>query len=322
MKMHAAPVFGVLAALALSVSMLSAEDKPNLGEKGVVWTDDYLGAMKQAETDNKDILMDFTGSDWCGWCIKLKKEVFDQDAFKTEGMKRFVFVEVDFPHSKKLLAKVTEQNQGLQKAFAIEGFPTIILADSKGRAYAKTGYQEGGPDAYLKHLDELQAKRKQRDEILAAADKAQGVERAKLLVKALAPLMDDGLLVGYEDLTAEIAKLDPKDETGFVGRANAGKQWKEIEAKLGQAQSAEEATKLVEEALKIEGLSGENKQKLYVVKFNIAKGTKDTEGMIAALKSAQAAAPDSELSKQIPAVLEQLQGTPKLKTLNGEGTNQ
>ena len=83
---------------------------------------------KQAAESNKDLLIDFTGSDWCGWCIKLHKEVFSQDAFK-EGVKdKFVLVEIDFPKDKSKLSEETQkQNEELGEKYAVQGYPTILL---------------------------------------------------------------------------------------------------------------------------------------------------------------------------------------------------
>src|SRR4051794_3904234 len=112
---------------------------------GDLWVSDFEKAKQTAAAENKDLLIDFTGSDWCGWCIKLRKEVFDLDAFKTAAPKNFVLVEIDFPQNKSKLSNATqEQNAKLQTQFGIQGFPSIVLADAQGRPYAQTGYQEGG----------------------------------------------------------------------------------------------------------------------------------------------------------------------------------
>ncbi|WP_052572735.1 thioredoxin family protein [Haloferula sp. BvORR071] len=119
------------------------------------WETDLELAKKRAKEEKKDILLDFTGSDWCGWCIKLKKEVFDQASFQEYAKKNLIMVELDYPRKKELPAKEKEQNEKAQKEYQIEGFPTIILLNSKGREVARTGYQEGGPDKYVEHVKGL-----------------------------------------------------------------------------------------------------------------------------------------------------------------------
>ncbi|MEO5712634.1 MAG: thioredoxin family protein, partial [Luteolibacter sp.] len=119
------------------------------------WETDLEVAKKRAKDENKEILADFTGSDWCGWCIRLKKEVFDQPEFQEYAKKHLVMLELDFPHKKELPAKEKEQNEKLSEEFKIEGFPTILLMNAKGKEINRTGYQEGGPGKYVEHLKGL-----------------------------------------------------------------------------------------------------------------------------------------------------------------------
>ena len=183
---------------------------------GDLWVSDFEKAKQAAAAEGKDLLIDFTGSDWCGWCIKLRKEVFDLDAFKTAAPKNFVLVEIDFPQNKTKLTKETqEQNAKLQTQFGIQGFPSIVLADAQGRPYAQTGYQAGGPEKYLPHLDELRAVKAKRDAEWKKADGAQGVEKAKFLAAGLKVLDENLAAQHYSKVIAEITALDPKDETGM-----------------------------------------------------------------------------------------------------------
>ena len=186
---------------------------------GDLWVTDFEKAKATAAKEGKDLLIDFTGSDWCGWCIKLRKEVFDLDAFKSAGPKNFVLVEIDFPQDKSKLTKETqEQNAKLQTQFGVQGFPSIVLADAQGRPYAKTGYQAGGPEKYLPHLDALRAVKGKRDEAWKKAEGAQGVEKAKFLAAGLKALDEELVAQHYSKVVAEITSLDPKDESG-VGAA-------------------------------------------------------------------------------------------------------
>lgn len=119
------------------------------------WMTDYDAALKKAKAENKSVLLDFTGSDWCGWCIRLKKEVFSQKAFKEYAKDNLVTVELDFPQRKKLSADVKKQNAELMKQYKVRGFPTIILLNSDGEKIARTGYRRGGAREYVKHLKSL-----------------------------------------------------------------------------------------------------------------------------------------------------------------------
>jgi len=119
------------------------------------WETDLEVAKKRAKEEHKEILADFTGSDWCGWCIKLKKEVFDQPEFQEYAKKHLIMLELDFPRKKELPAKLKEQNAKLNEEFQIDGFPTILLINARGKEINRTGYQEGGPAKYVEHLKEL-----------------------------------------------------------------------------------------------------------------------------------------------------------------------
>jgi protein disulfide-isomerase len=122
------------------------------------WSDDYEKALAQAKKENKKVLLDFTGSDWCGWCIKLNKEVFSKPEFKKYAEKNLVLVEVDFPQAKRLPKKTVEQNEKLQKEHRIEGYPTIVVLDPEGKKLGQLGYVEGGPAAFIAKLEEVTKK--------------------------------------------------------------------------------------------------------------------------------------------------------------------
>ena len=102
-----------------------------------LWQTDFEAAKSKAKAEKKLLLVDFTGSDWCGWCIKLKGEVFDKESFKTAAPKQFVLVELDFPQQKKLSDELKKQNAELQKRYKVLGFPTILVLDAEGQVVAR-----------------------------------------------------------------------------------------------------------------------------------------------------------------------------------------
>lgn len=120
------------------------------------WLTDWEAAKAKAKAENKPILINFTGTDWCGWCIRIEKEVFSKKEFQEYAAKNLILMEVDFPKKKELPAEVKAQNKALDKEFAIEGYPTIFLLDAEGKKISEDiGYREGGPEAYAKHLQTL-----------------------------------------------------------------------------------------------------------------------------------------------------------------------
>lgn len=119
------------------------------------WETDFEAALARAEAENKSLLLDFTGSDWCGWCVRLKDEVFSKKEFKEYAQENLILVELDFPRQKKLSKELKKQNQELAKKFGVRGYPTIILLDKKGKKVGQTGYKAGGPKAYVEHLEKM-----------------------------------------------------------------------------------------------------------------------------------------------------------------------
>lgn len=116
------------------------------------WTDNYAKALEKAKAENKHVLLDFTGSDWCPWCIKLDKEIFAKAEFKSFAKDNLVLVTLDFPNS-PLPKKTKDQNDKLKGKFGAKGFPTLVIVDAEGKEVWKhVGYIEGGPPAFIKEV--------------------------------------------------------------------------------------------------------------------------------------------------------------------------
>ena len=122
------------------------------------WRTDLPKAQAQAKAEKKLVMLDFTGSDWCGWCIKLHKEVFSQKEFIDYAKANLVLVEVDFPNKKKQAEELKKANNALQKKYGIEGYPTIIVLDGDGKKIGQLGYQKGGPKAFIESLEKIKKK--------------------------------------------------------------------------------------------------------------------------------------------------------------------
>jgi thioredoxin-related protein len=113
-------------------------------------TTDFAAALKTAAAENKPILLEFTGSDWCPPCMMMKKEILSQDAFKSFADDKLVSVELDFPRAKEQSPELVKQNDELQSKFKVEGYPTFILLDSGGKELGRTvGFMAGGPSAFI-----------------------------------------------------------------------------------------------------------------------------------------------------------------------------
>jgi len=289
---------------------------------GEGWIENFEAAKKQATKENKDILIDFTGSDWCGWCIRLKDEVFTKDAFKKEAPKHFVLLELDFPRGKKQSKELKAQNQELQSRFGVQGFPTIMLVDSKGRPYARTGYQRGGPESYVKHLGELRHQKHKRDQVLAEAAKADGVAKAKALDEALAGIQKnlDGrepgsakgmVLNTYDDLVGEIIELDAKNEAGLKAKYESVRKAEKFKSELNKVLSGAREAKPEEVGAKIDALiatqkpTGEPLQQALFFKSSIYFQAGKKKEAKTLLLEAQKAAPKSATGQRINQILTQ-----------------
>jgi thiol-disulfide isomerase/thioredoxin len=215
---------------------IAGSEKPEIVEADSAWITDFALAKERAAAENKSILMDFTGSDWCGWCIRLHDEVFDFPEFQEYAEKNLILLELDFPRGKRLPPALVAQNEELQERFAVEGFPTILLLDAEGRPFGKTGYQAGGPVAYVEHLTELVEVRGIRDEALAAAEKAEGLEKAKQLGEAISALPEDVLFPTYRPIIDQIVELDANDKAGLKTKFGGLILQQQLDVKLADLQ--------------------------------------------------------------------------------------
>lgn len=120
--------------------------------EGSIWLTNFAQAKELAKSQDKNLLLNFTGSDWCGWCIKLEEEVFSKEAFLDEAKKSYVLVKLDFPRRTKLSQDLQKQNDALAKKYRFRGFPTIVVLNPNGKLHKTSGYVRGGPKAFLKSI--------------------------------------------------------------------------------------------------------------------------------------------------------------------------
>jgi thioredoxin-related protein len=194
------------------------------------WMTDYDKALQEAKKTDKAVLIDFTGSDWCGWCIRLKQEVFDTEAFQKWADKNVVLVEIDMPRQKQLPEALHRQNESLRLKYHIQGFPTIVFLDSQGKEVGRSGYLAGGPDKWLPVADKIIGDGRPKMEVVTSL--ANGIAQAKaknrpmLLIvdpncdKDVDKLFADRKLVRFANRRLVVVHLKgelSKDETGAFG---------------------------------------------------------------------------------------------------------
>lgn len=117
------------------------------------WYTSMEEASKQSLATGKPIMMNFTGSDWCIYCIKLKKEVFDTEMFQKWSSENVILLELDFPRHAKLDPEMARANEALAGRYQVQGFPTIVFTDHEGNSLGTAGYAEGGPEVWLKKAE-------------------------------------------------------------------------------------------------------------------------------------------------------------------------
>ena len=119
-----------------------------------LWRTDLPGALSQAGTEHKMVLLDFTGSDWCPWCIKFDQEVLSTSQFAAWADANLVLVKLDFPRSTPQSDDLRRANEELSERFNVDGYPTFILLNAAGRELGRqVGYREGGPGAFIAELE-------------------------------------------------------------------------------------------------------------------------------------------------------------------------
>ena len=280
---------------------------------GEGWLTDMDAAKKQAAEQKKDLFIEFTGSDWCPPCMKLKADVFSKEEFLKAAQKDFVLVELDYPRGKEQPAELKAANEKLAGQYQIEAFPTIVFAFPDGKPFAT--FRGGMPMEGV--MKEMQDAVKNKTALQNALDK---VAKATTDDAKLAALIDAWKLVPktfadsfYGDIKAEILKLDKDDKSGLkAADANAARLDKEragvkeyfTKAFQGQPTPAE-ALKAVRAYPDRDKLLPETQQDLLMIEFNSFLGdTGDVDGAVLILDKVAELAPGSEAGQAAPRMKE------------------
>lgn len=308
----------VSAAPAAEVETKVAEEKPEEVKKDSdLWTVDYKAALADAKATGKDVLLDFTGSDWCTICVVLKKEVFDQKIFDDGVRGKWALVKLDFPHNKEGMSQATlEQNDQLAKEYLLEemqGFPTIFLTDADGKPFAVTGYLPGGPQNYVNHLNEMRERKAVRDNGFKRAGEMEGVDKARQLVNTLSVMGLPPVVAAkfYPEVIEQIKAADPNDETGYIRKDELRQRMKKLEMNIGEylkAENYEGAYSLIETFLKSDGLDDEARQVVVHARAMLQANQGRWVDAIHSLDDAKAILPSSQLGMAIDKMRRELEG--------------
>ena len=146
----------VIAFLTLTTMSMQAQD-------GLTWYTDLTKATDLSIKENKPMFLFFTGSDWCGWCIRLQKEVFKTPEFVKWASDNVILVELDFPRKNEQTEAVKMQNAQLQQQLQVRGYPTVWFVNTTKTADAKvnlnalgsSGYVAGGPQVWIDGANQI-----------------------------------------------------------------------------------------------------------------------------------------------------------------------
>ena len=289
------------------------EEGTVMPEDDGIWTVNMDFAKKIAKEKDLNLLILFTGSDWCHWCKKLNEEVFSQDEFQQEVVKQFVPVKLDFPSAVKFPEEIRKSYEAEMKKYGVRGYPTVVLTDCEGNAFAVCGYQPGGAEGYLTMLNNLVEGKKELDAKVAElkdGDAAAASELYNILEEYSekfkdAPCVKEGLKKYYDICRAkcpEISRALEREEKIKQRLAEIDEQYK-----IGEGYDPSEATpEKVEQAvadyealINSFALEGEKKQEI-LLKIALAYTiVQEDEKAQEYLDKAVEAAPDSEFAGMI-----------------------
>ena len=123
------------------------------------WYYDLSEAKVAAKREKKLVFIDFTGSDWCGWCMKLRREVFTTPEFNNYARSNLVLLEIDLPHGKPLSPEQLAANMRVQEQYQVEGFPTLIVLNHEGQEiWRLPSYADAKPADWIRLFEALRAK--------------------------------------------------------------------------------------------------------------------------------------------------------------------
>jgi thiol-disulfide isomerase/thioredoxin len=195
-----------------------------------VWRADLPAALAQAGREDKHVLVDFTGSDWCSACIRLRRNILDSKAFMQWAGKQFVFVEVDIPQKPVLPAEQLAENKAVAEAYGVSGFPTIMVLNARGQVTGGFLGDVGQVDAAVAHLERAL----RVSAMFEQAEELSGEEKARVLMAAYRLFPGGKAFAMHRDaLEAEILKHDPDNATGLKDVLQVREQAEQFEAERG-----------------------------------------------------------------------------------------
>lgn len=270
---------------------------------GNAWLNDFAKAKELAAKENRALLVNFTGSDWCGYCIRLQDAVFSKREFTTAAAKDYVLVAIDQPRRKKLAQPLHEQNAKLVHEYGIEGFPTVLLMDADGNTFGRLGYKEGGPDVYLEHLKGFAGNRKELGELRAKSVAGTEAEQAKATAELIWWYETRQIPADKEALLNKIKALDPDNKSGAITPFEDMDKLIELSSQVpaGHDFAAQaKAFAAVDKHVSV-------RFNAYLALFAHYQRSGDVDNVISTLEGALTVAPDEQMKQRIHGAIAQFQ---------------
>lgn len=235
------------------------------------WSTNPAEAMQQAAARKKGVMLEFTGSDWCGACIMQKKQALSLPKVQEDIARSFIPVELDYPRKKQQDEQTKASLETYKKSYGITGFPTLVFADAQGRpVHTVVGYSN--PDQVMQDTEKAAEALKTQQALTAKlAGQLTEQERRDALVQLLNTVPQSSIRTFYKPALEELAKLDPQDASGIRAKLNRKEllntQREELADTFRQKnvhilaeQKPDEALSIMDGYLKKDGLLPEVKQ--------------------------------------------------------------
>lgn len=275
------------------------------------WITDMDAAKKQAAEQKKDLMIEFTGSDWCPPCMQLRANVFSKPDFQKEASKDFVLVELDYPRNKEQSKEMKAANDKLAQQYGVQGFPTVVYADASGKPFG--GFVGGRPKEDV--MKSMQDALKNKEALQAAEEKAAKATTDEAKVAALMEVLklapQDYVDTFYGDVKAEIKKLDKDDKSGLKAADAHSDQLKKeqkdvqdyLAGKLTDKTTPAEALQVVKNYPNRDKLLPETQQDLLMMEFGTyLNSTGDVDGSVLILDKVAELMPGTEAGQRAPRI--------------------
>ena len=260
---------------------------------GAEWMTDFDAAKARAAKEDKAVLIDFTGSDWCVYCIKLRRDVFDKDDFTVYAKDKFVLLEIDQPRKIKMAPEKLAANRKLAETYGVDGYPTVLVVDSEGTLMGGFCGYPGSADEVQDLLDNAYDNYKK----LRNAGKDKKLEVLRTIYDGL----DEDLQECADSLRRAIIAADPEDRAGLRKSMAAKEERRGILDELHEAPTPQRCLEIIDAHLP--GISAENRTGLLAMKELILLNTARSVDDVIKARDTIAAALETEKDPKIIAAI-------------------